>query len=574
MKLKRVSIENYRNLNSTNIEFDESCNFIVGENNIGKTNILSLFNVIFNRRGFNYEDFADATLPILIRISIKLANEEIGHFEDLFDIEDYSNINIICRQVSPEENMEFFHMETETYISPSLIKCLNFIYYDSLRNPMSEISFDSSKGVGRFLSRMIKDYLSDKEIDINNIMDTNFNHDLLVNINSKLGCIKSFTDYGIQAIIEGDLSLVFPKLISLKDKKGGALSKCGYGVQFLLLVTLSILEKLQMIYNQRGDSGIFINDKNGERAISMVLGLDEPEIHLHPYMQRSLIKYLNRVINNEDSHLRILIKDLFGIDKFNGQIIIATHSPNIILNDFRQIIRVYKNGEDTNIISGANLFLGEQLEKHLLLHFPFIKEAFFARCAIFVEGDSEFGSFPWFAKKCDIDIDGYGICIIQAGGDSVLQLIELSEKFGIPCIGIKDSDGDNSPTGVPNLWKTTKRDFEAELMQLIDDGKEGLLCEILCEYDPKGQERILSAAAVNKRALNKYNYLAVPTTVDLKLSDIDKTDTMKLKAYYSTWFGINKSQPLGLLIGMKLSKDDIPQIYINVVEYAKNLSIC
>ena len=49
---------------------------------------------------------------------------------------------------------------------------------------------------------------------------------------------------------------------------------------------------------------------------------------------------------------------------------------------------------------------------------------------------------------------------------------------------------------------------------------------------------------------------------------------MKLKAYYSTWFGINKSQPLGLLIGMKLSKDDIPQIYINVVEYAKNLSIC
>ena len=107
-------------------------------------------------------------------------------------------------------------------------------------------------------------------------------------------------------------------------------------------------------------------------------------------------------------------------------------------------------------------------------------------------------------------------------------------------------------------------------MQLIDDGKEGLLCEILCEYDPKGQERILSAAAVNKRALNKYNYLAVPTTVDLKLSDIDKTDTMKLKAYYSTWFGINKSQPLGLLIGMKLSKDDIPQIYINVVEYAKS----
>ena len=42
-------------------------------------------------------------------------------------------------------------------------------------------------------------------------------------------------------------------------------------------------------------------------------------------MQRSLIKYLNKVINNEDSDLKLLIKELFGIDKLDGQIIIATH---------------------------------------------------------------------------------------------------------------------------------------------------------------------------------------------------------------------------------------------------------
>ena len=65
---------------------------------------------------------------------------------------------------------------------------------------------------------------------------------------------------------------------------------------------------------------------------------------------------------------------------------------------------------------------------------------------------------------------------IQAGGDSVLQLIQLAEKFGIPCIGIRDSDGDNTPTSIPNLWKTTERDFEAELMKLIDIGREEVLC--------------------------------------------------------------------------------------------------
>lgn len=571
MRIKELSVENYRNLNSATIALEESCNFIVGENNLGKSNILNLLNIIFTRRGFAYDDFSDANLPITVNVRIKLANDEIGHFEDLFDVDDYSYINIVCRQVSPDENMEFYHLETETYISPSLIKCLNFIYYDSLRNPISEISFDSSRGVGRFLSRMIKDYLSDKDINTDSLVDTEFTGDLLANVNTKLGKIKSFKDHEIKAVLEGDISLLFPKLISLQDNKGGSLSKCGYGIQFLLLVTLSILDKLQTISDQRGETGVFVNEDTGEKSISVVLGLDEPEIHLHPYMQRSLVKYLNRVINNEDSDLKVLIKELFGIDRLDGQIIIATHSPSIILNDFKQIIRLYKDGISTKIVSGTNLSLGEQLEKHLLLHFPFIKEAFFARCAIFVEGDSEYGSFPLFAKKCNIDLDDCGICIIQAGGDSVLQLILLAEKFGIPCVGIRDSDGDNTPTGNQNLWKTTERDFEAELMKLIDMGKETVLYDLVCEYDSVGAERIMEAKALNNRAFKKYHYLTEPISLNLKLSEIEKTNIINLKAYYSTWFGINKSQPLGLLIGMKLSKSEIPQIYIDLIEHAKSL---
>ena len=51
MRIKDISVENYRNLNSATITFDESCNFIVGENNLGKSNILNLLNIIFTRRG-------------------------------------------------------------------------------------------------------------------------------------------------------------------------------------------------------------------------------------------------------------------------------------------------------------------------------------------------------------------------------------------------------------------------------------------------------------------------------------------------------------------------------------------
>src|SRR5574344_686363 len=332
MRIKGLSVENYRNLSTATIAFEESCNFIVGENNLGKSNILNLLNIIFTRRGFAYDDFTDATLPITVNVRIKLAIEEIGHFEDLFDLDDYTYINILCRQISPDENMEFYHLETETYIS------------HSLRNPISEINFDSSRGVGRFLSRMIKDYLANEEgVSSENLIDTEFTESLLADVNAKLGRIKSFKDNGISAVLEGDVLQLIPKLFSLQDGKGASLSKCGYGIQFLLLVTLSILDKLQTISDQRKETGVFVNEETGSKSISVVLGLDEPEIHLHPYMQRSLIKYLNRVINNQDSDLSILIKELFDIDRFDGQIIVATHSPSIILNDFRQIIRLYKD---------------------------------------------------------------------------------------------------------------------------------------------------------------------------------------------------------------------------------------
>ena len=438
-------------------------------------NILNLLNILFTRRGFSYDDFTDPASPIVIDFNLKLSANEIGHFEDLFDVEDYSSINVRCKQVSPEDNLEFSHFETETYIAPSLIKCLNYIYYDSLRNPISEISFERSRGVGKFLTRMIKDYLADQEIATEVLIDGDFCNSLLESIYSKLARVKSFNDYAVHAVVAGDVSALIPRVITLKDGYGGELSKCGYGVQFLLLVMLSFLDKLQYIYDQRGETGIFVNEETDERSISVVLGLDEPEIHLHPYMQRSLIKYLNGVINNQDENFKNLIKELFNIDKLDGQIILVTHSPSIIFNDYRQIIRLYRNEGKTQIVSGCEFKLDEQLEKHLLLHFPFIKEAFFARCAIFVEGVSELSSLPLFANRCNIDLDDLGICVIEAGGDSVLQLIQLADKFCIPCVGVIDADDDFSPTGIPNLFKTNERDFEAELMKIVDMGNESVL---------------------------------------------------------------------------------------------------
>lgn len=570
MIIKKIKINNYRNLDNCSLTFDEECNFIVGENNIGKSNALKLLNILFNSRAFSFDDFSTAQNPIEIKLKLQLTPVEIGHFEDLFDIEDSSIINIRCTQLSPDDNLEFHHSETGTYILPSLIKNINFVYYDSIRNPISEISFEKGRGAGKFLVNLVKGYLETEEQTSSDFIDESKLTELLGDINSKLKKIKGFAEYNINATVDDELERLLPNMITLKDSNGNLLNKTGYGIQFLILVTLSVLEKIQFILDKRRDKGIFENEETSGKEISLLIGLDEPEIHLHPYMQRSLIKYLTKVISNENQNFKELIKELFDIDKINGQIIIATHSPSIILKDYKQIIRFYiDENQKTKVISGQDLNLSPQLSNHLYLRFPFIKEAFFSKAVIFVEGDSEEGSFDTFANKSGVNLDDLGIGVIQTRGGKIRTieiLIDLVSKFKIKAVGIGDKDDTES---VPHpLYITDKRDFEEEIVGLLEVGKENILRDIVKDYE--NEQATIQFSKLNK--CNRTYNLSLPDfTQNLTLSNITATDQNNLKVFYLAWFGSNKGYPLGKFISDRLELDEIPQIYKTVITKSKEL---
>lgn len=599
MKLIFVEIHNYRNLSGQKAMFHPDCNFIVGENNIGKSNFLTFINTIFTQRGFNSDDFKDSSLSITGKVTIQLEDVEKGIFSDLFDAEDPNKINILFEQLSPIDNLEFKHEESLTFIQPSLIRCLNYIHYDSLRNPISEINFDKGKGVGKFLTRLVKNYVSaqtnttpvsnqnpseassDVDLPTKSYVNENEVALLVENVNQTIGKLKAFKDFGIKAGIDNDLESLLPKMVSLVDTNGDSLTRSGYGVQFLILVTLSILDKIQTIVEQKWrQNAIFegeemVNNQAKEvRYISLVLGLDEPEIHLHPYMQRSLIKYLNRVISNQNQDFNDLLKSLFGIDKFVGQIIVITHSPNIISNDYKQILRLYKNNGTVNIISGMAISLTEQHHKHFQMQASFLKEAFFCKSAIIVEGDTEYASLPLFAQKLHIDFDDLGISIIQARGDAVGILLQVLDFFKIPAVGIEDKDDGNKTPNHPQLYYTQLRDFEEDLVSklLTNNNSNELIKEILCAFDNEGMERKLEAKPLNSRGNKKYKLQLPEITKDYKLSEISNSNIPLLKCYYLTWFSINKSILLGFIIGSQLENLEIPKTYINLINKAVELS--
>ena len=64
------------------MDFHECINFIVGKNNVGKTNLLDLLNKLMNIGKFDVNDFLEVTEPIEIEFQLKYSPEEVGYFED------------------------------------------------------------------------------------------------------------------------------------------------------------------------------------------------------------------------------------------------------------------------------------------------------------------------------------------------------------------------------------------------------------------------------------------------------------------------------------------------------------
>lgn len=586
MKIIYVDIQNYRNLTGLQIHFNPQNNFIVGENNLGKSNLLLLLNDMFNRKSFRKDDFTDIEIPITINFKLQLDEVEIGVFDDLFDPDDSDKINIKAVQKTLDDPIEFWHVESSTKIPSSMVKCINFLYYDSIRNPASELSFNKSKGVGKFLHYVILKHLENNETDLEYIDEAKTN-ELTEYINSVICKIKAFSKYSINAEVENDIESLLSRIMILKDGNDRYIRESGYGVQFLAIITLAILQKILETLELKRDRGVFeYREQVGEefivkKAMSLVIGFDEPEIHLHPYLQRSLLKYINRILTNEEEDFIDLLNSVFEIDKVIGQSIIATHSPNIILNNYQEIIRFYKDNGTLSVICGSQITIENSLEKHLQMQFPFIKEAFFARCVLVVEGVTEYSALPAFGLKLGFDFDEYGISIIQAGGKgSVLSILALLKKFKIPCLGVVDKD-DDSVTTDPSIRQTSKRDFEAEIVSIIENGKENILINIIKDYtsnpvDHNGQiiYYTYQAAQLNKLK-NRFDTfinqgIVVPDT--LKLSDIGAENLELKKLWHLCFFTKCKDIVLGGLIGESLEFEDIPQVYKNIINDAVSLS--
>ena len=75
MFISGMTVENYRTFQNVSFHFDSQVNYIVGDNNIGKSNFLSLLKSATHGYGFKEADFLDPDLPIRVTFDLTTKDE-------------------------------------------------------------------------------------------------------------------------------------------------------------------------------------------------------------------------------------------------------------------------------------------------------------------------------------------------------------------------------------------------------------------------------------------------------------------------------------------------------------------
>ncbi len=151
--------------------------------------------------------------------------------------------------------------------------------------------------------------------------------------------------------------------------------------------------------------------------------VEEPELMLHPQMQRSLYKTFRKIAET-------------------NQVIYVTHSPNFVtVPDFDEIALIRKEGNRTKVVQSSLLDQAKAKEKFRKELNAERSEMFFATKILFVEGPTEKLALPEYAFRLGKDFDRAGTSIIEVGGKrSLPDYVDLALSFGIPVALVYDTD--------------------------------------------------------------------------------------------------------------------------------------
>jgi len=514
MYIASMRIQNYRNLQDVEMTFHEKANYIVGENAIGKSGLLRLLAYMSDGRNVDEDDYADPSQPIIESDKEYFADKPEEHRETL-RIRMEMHISDMYPHLYLDESGEELPLE--------LIRRLRYVSYSATLPEEQRVA----PRIYRALEQMLSEWSEQHWDSLSEDARAFIHHEVAV------GSLDS--SYFVNIFL-------LSKLLCRTDRPRAD------NMKFISLAALCVITHVYQMSLSRAvpmEHNLIVDEK-GRRYLPLIISIDEPEIHLHPYMQRSVLHYYQQLLRNEDPQFCRLLKDLFNID------------------GHRNIIRLYRDKRGmVKAACGACFHFSEEIEKHLIMHFPEVKAALYSRSALIVEGETEYGCFQQFGVTLNIPFDYYGICLINARGESSISKIKaLLEYFKIPVAALYDADVKSSHKGERGVYFTHEICFEMDLAKtLLDRGRRRDLDRII---DTACGDHARATTDMIKKACRKLdiNYHDYPAR---RLWNVNPRNQRALYVYYFAWLYSNKGVILGRLLGQSLEKDDIPPAFAKVI---------
>ncbi len=552
MYIKWMHIENYRNLADVTLSFHNDINYFVGENAVGKSNFLDLLEIIMECHGFIESDFTDVNKPIRIDFEISLGEL---NYKSMYTADEGPTYRLRLEQVVQEVYPRLYRV-TDTGIEPMPLSMIRHALYVCHRDTSEQELFSIPSSIYVELGQLLQAYVSRLEMPTDDFQRE------IVSLRKDLD---PYCMLNIQHLVE------VLSTSSAMERKYSA-----DNVRLIMAVALKILAQIYMKVSSATTNleSLLVYDAKGYKFLPIFISVDEPELHLSPYLQRAVLNYYRQIATNENEEFLALLRDIFKIDGLLGQLFVVTHSTDALVDDYRHIIRLYR--DENNMVCaacGVTFNFPKEVEKHLIMHFPEAKEALYARCIIIVEGETEYGSFTGFGKKLGVDFDYFGICLINARGESsISKLQKLFNRFSIPTVALYDRDVEGKYAKAhSNIFYTEEICFEMDFVSyLLAMHKRSIMDAIIKDIIDDARPMVtkdMARRGYAKLGITKSQIVqrCLPNISDRKLDD--------LHIYYFSWFYANKGVIVGRRISQFLDASMIPPAFIAVIERAKLLSL-
>ena len=552
MYIKWMHIENYRNLADVTLSFHNDINYFVGENAVGKSNFLDLLEIIMECHGFIESDFTDVNKPIRIDFEISLGEL---NYKSMYTADEGPTYRLRLEQVVQEVYPRLYRV-TDAGIEPMALSMIRHALYVCHRDTSEQELFSIPSSIYVELGQLLQAYVSRLEMPTDDFQRE------IVSLRKDLD---PYCMLNIQHLVE------VLSTSSAMERKYSA-----DNVRLIMAVALKILAQIYMKVSSATTNleSLLVYDGKGRKFLPIFISVDEPELHLSPYLQRAVLNYYRQIATNENEEFLALLRDIFKIDGLLGQLFVVTHSTDALVDDYRHIIRLYR--DENNMVCaacGVTFNFPKEVEKHLIMHFPEAKEALYARCIIIVEGETEYGSFTGFGKKLGVDFDYFGICLINARGESsISKLQKLFNRFSIPTVALYDRDVEGKYAKAhSNIFYTEEICFEMDFVSyLLAMHKRSIMDAIIKDIIDDARPMVtkdMARRGYAKLGITKSQIVqrCLPNISDRKLDD--------LHIYYFSWFYANKGVIVGRRISQFLDASMIPPAFIAVIERAKLLSL-